>query len=477
MMTGISRSIGALFLAGALGLVVTATPGPLSPPQQPGQPQAPAQTPQAPPPPPQQPSEVTTTITGGPGAPTRLAVPDFLAGSGDAETAAIAKTIAQVLYDDLAFEREFALIPRDTYSTIPPARSFDDVPFDRWRELGADGLIIGTVQKSGAGIHVEVRLLNVRTSAQAFGNRYDGSSANPRLYAHTISDELHMNQRGLRGVARTKLAFASDRDGERIGGTVETRNAKEIYISDYDGAGQKRVTTGRSLNIQPSWSPDGRSVAYTSFRRGLPNIFVSHIYQGTLDEFPRAPGGKENFQPTWSPDGMRMAFWSTRDGNPELYVADRDGSNVRRLTTSPGADESPTWSPSGQQLAFASDRTGSPQIYIVGVDGLGLRRLQTGDAYAARPTWSPLPFNEIAYSARTGPGQDIKVVDVGTGQVRSLTFGEGSNESPTWAPNGRHLAFVSTRSGKTQVFVMARDGKNVTQITTVGNNYYPDWSR
>ena len=105
---------------------------------------------------------MTTTISGGPGAPTRLAVPDFIALSADAETATIAKMIAQVLFDDLAFEREFALIPRDTYSTIAAAKSFEDVPFDRWRELGADGVVVGTVQKVGAGIHVEVRLFNVQ---------------------------------------------------------------------------------------------------------------------------------------------------------------------------------------------------------------------------------------------------------------------------------------------------------------------------
>jgi TolB protein len=461
-MTVMTRSIGVLALGASLSLAALAAP---QQPSQEGQP------------PPQQPSDITTTITGGPGAPTRIAVPDFIALTPDADTAATAKTIAQVLYDDLAFEREFALIPRDTYNTIPAAKSFDDVLFDRWRELGADGIVVGTVQKMGAGVQLQVRLFNVRSHAQAFGREYSGSSANPRVYAHTVADQLHETQRGLKGVARSKLAFASDRDGERLGGTVESRNVKEIYISDYDGAAQKRVTTGRSLNIQPSWSPDGNAVAYTSFRRGLPNIFVSHIYQGTLDEFPRAPDQKENFQPTWSPDGTKVAFWSTRDGNPELYISNRDGSNVRRLTMSPGADESPTWSPSGTQLAFTSDRTGSPQLYTIGADGLGLRRLTTGDAYAARPTWSPLPFNEIAYSARTGPGYDIKVIDVASGQVRTLTFGEGSNESPVWAPNGRHLAFVSTRSGKSQVFVMARDGKNVTQITTVGNNYYPDWSK
>jgi TolB protein len=462
-MTGMLRSIGVLPFAAALGLVALAAPQDAPPPQAPATPQ--------------QPSEITTTISGGPGAPTRVAVPDFIALSPDAETVSITKMIAQVLYDDLAFEREFSLIPRDTYATIAAAKSFEDVPFDRWRELGADGLVVGTVQKVAAGIHVEVRLFNVRTHAQAFGKEYNGAAANPRLYAHTVSDELHMSQRGLRGVARSKLAFASDRDGDRMGNTVEARSVREIYISDYDGAGQRRVTTGRSLNIQPNWSPDGRSVAYTSYRRGLPNIFVSHIYQGTLDEFPKAPGQKENFQPTWSPDGTRVAFWSTRDGNPELYIANRDGSNVRRLTTNPAIDESPTWSPSGAQIAFVSDRTGSPQIYTIGVDGLGLRRLTTGDAYAARPVWSPLPFNEIAYTARVGPGYDIKVIDVGSSQVRTLTFGEGTNESPTWAPNGRHIAFTSTRLGKVQIFVIGRDGKNVKPVTTTGNNYYPDWSK
>src|SRR5262245_38304998 len=119
------------------------------------------QQPQAPPPPPQQPTEITTTIVGGPGAAPRLAVPDFIAINPDAETTAMAKTIAQVLFDDIAFEREFSLIPRDTYATIPAAKSFDDLPVDRWRELNADGVIVGTVQKNARGVHVEVRLVNI----------------------------------------------------------------------------------------------------------------------------------------------------------------------------------------------------------------------------------------------------------------------------------------------------------------------------
>jgi TolB protein len=424
----------------------------------------------------QQPSEVSTTISSDQaGAAPRFAVPDFIALSKDAETVDAAQTIGRVLWDDLNFEREFALIPRDVVATIPAATSLADVPFDRWREINADGVIVGTVQKTDLGVRVEVRLFNVRTRQAAFSREYSGSVANRRLYAHTISDEIHQQQRALKGVARSKLTFNSDRDGERIAGTVENRGVKEIYISDYDGENQRRVTTQRSLNINSAWSPDGRSIAYTSYRRGAPTIFVSNIYQGTLEEPTKGAAGQA-FLPAWSPDGTRIAFTSTRDGNSEIYVVNRDGSNVRRLTNSTAIDSTPTWSPSGTQVAFTSDRTGTPQIYIVGADGLGLRQL-THESYADRPTWSPAPYNEIAYTARTGPGNDIKVIELSSGQTRQLTFGEGTNESPSFSANGRHIAFMSTRSGKSQIFTISKDGKDLRQITRVGNNFQPDWSK
>jgi len=162
------------------------------------------------------------------------------------------------------------------------------------------------VQKTGSGIHVEARLLNMKTRQAVFGKGYDGSAANPRLYAHKIADELYQQQRALRGVAETKLTFDSDRDGERMVGTVEKRNVKEIYIADYDGENQRRVTTGRSLNITPKWSPDGRSIAYTSYRHGPGNIFISNIYQGTLEELTKGPS--EN----WLPFRQRTQIAATR---------------------------------------------------------------------------------------------------------------------------------------------------------------------
>ena len=423
---------------------------------------------------PQQPSEIQLVISGEPGTPPRFAVPDFVALSPDA--ADVAKMLGQVLWDDLNFEREFYMIPRDTYSTIPAARTPESVPFAAWRELGADAVVFGTVQKTDASnVRVQVRLFNVRSRQSVFAKEYTGSAMTPRLYAHTISDEIHQQQRALRGVARTKLTFSSDRNREKVAGPVQNRDVKEVYIADYDGENPRRVTTNRQLNITPVWAPDARGIAYTSYRRGYPDIFIALIYQG-LQETP-TNGVGQNWLPIFSPDGTRICFTSNRDGNPELYVMNRDGSNVRRVTNNPAIDTTPTWSPNGTQIAFTSDRAGTPQIYVVGADGLDLKRITMGESYADRPTWAPAPFNEIAFAARTGPGYDIKVYDLAGGQTRQITFGEGSNESPSYAPNGKHIAFMSTRAGKAQIFTITRDGRNLKQVTRTGNNYQPDWSK
>jgi TolB protein len=433
-----------------------------------------------PPPPGQQQSVVAVRIGPDHGGPAKLAVPDFIPLTNDAETVKAAKTIGQVLFDDIAYEKEFYMIPRDIMKTIPPPASADAVQLDRWKEVNTEGLIVGTVRRNGDSVVVEARLLKVATGELALGKQYSGSlksvSDGGRMYAHTFADELHKQQLALRGVARTKLAFSSNRTGEKSQGYVRGRDAANIYFADYDGANETRVTVHPTLDLSPVWSPDGRAIAYTSYRNNYPDIFISFIYEGRLERPAKGTSETKNYLPAWSYDGSKIAYTSALpDGNVEIFVMNRDGSNNRRLTNHPMADATPTWAPTGNQLSFVSDRSGSPQVYIINADGTDMQRIST-ESYCDRPTWSPAPFNEIAYTCRGGGGYQIMLYDFGTRTSKPISDGVGSNESPAFAPNGRHVAFVSDRTGRQQIYTMHRDGSGLRQITRTGTNKYPNWS-
>ena len=288
------------------------------------------------------------------------------------------------------------------------------MPFDRWRELNADGVD----RRHGAEDRRPACASRCGSSTCARGSRrsareYTGSVANPRLYAHTISDEIHQQQRALRGVARTKLTFNSDRDGERMAGTVENRGVKEIYIADYDGENQRRVTTQplAEHQLRPG-RPTARSIAYTSYRRGPPNIFISNIYQGTLEELTKGA------RPELAAGVVARRHAHRVHVDPRRQL--RDLRHEPRRLEPAAADEPSRRSTSRRRGRRPARRSrsrptapGTPQIYVIGADGLGLRQL-THESYADRPTWSPAPYNEIAYAARTGPGNDIKVLDLAT---------------------------------------------------------------
>ena len=433
-------------------------------------------------PPPQQ-TEVSTSLIGSSGGPPKLAIAGFIPLSSDAETVSAAKTIGDVLFDDINYEREYYMIAKDAVATVPKPTSIDQLPLDRWKELNADGVIVGTVRKGPSGIVVQVRLIQVATGKQFFGKEYGGSVANPRRYAHTISDDIYEDQLRLRGVARTKLAFASDRPAELMKGPIRNRDVQEIYIVDYDGANPVRVTTTTTINLAPAWSPDNSAIAYTSWRPAgagsfgvYQDIILSYIQRGERATPASGSPERQNSLPAWSPDGTKIAFTSFRDGNAEIYVMNKDGGGLRRMTNNPMIDTSPTWSPTGSQLAWVSDRTGNPKIYVMNADGTG-QRLLIADGKSDRPTWSRGKFNEIAYASQTGPGYDVKIYSFATGESVKITDGIGTNESPSFSPNGRHIAFTSTRNGKAQLFTIDRDGQNLRQITREGNNKFASWSQ
>ncbi len=250
-----------------------------------------------------------------------------------------------------------------------------------------------------------------------------------------------------------------------------------VYTSDYDGEGATRVTTRGSLNVGPAWSPDGRAIVFQSYPTGFADIYIQKLFEVQVQPARPARGTEraQNLLPSWSPDGSRIAFQSNRDGPYDIYTVKPDGSDLRRLTSDRAWDGSPTWSPNGSQIAFTSDRGGSNQIYFMSADGGPATKLTDEPKKADRPTWA---LDYIAYSAEVpGDGVQLKKIVIGTRQVVQLTTGGVRNESPTVAPNGRHIAFVTNRwGGNEQIAIMDATGENIRQITRTGNNRYPAWS-
>jgi TolB protein len=427
-------------------------------------------------------------VSGVEGARIRLAVSPFVEIEGQRDIAAVA---TEVLRQDLEFEGAFDVLPplagpepAPAEASVVPAdlsvldgRGIAALPRELadWERLGADGLVTGAIRRGASGepVEIHVRVYAVKARAEAFARGYLAPPAQARLAAHAIADELHQAIAGVRGIARTRLAFVSDRGGLRreLGGLM--RPFKEIWIADYDGTNERRVTFDVDMDITPAWSPDGRAIAYTSSRGASQDILVTIPGERRAENITRGLGGR-NYLPSWSPDGARIAFTSGRDGNAEIYAMNRDGSGVRRLTRHWAIDTSPAWSPDGGRIAFTSDRTGRPQIWVMNADGSDARAL-TAERHSDRPTWSTAPYDEIAYVARTKTGYDIKTLDLRTGESRQLTFGEGFNESPAYSPNGRHIAFSSSRRGGQQVWIISRDGSLLRQVTRIGHNTMPAW--
>jgi TolB protein len=177
----------------------------------------------------------------------------------------------------------------------------------------------------------------------------------------------------------------------------------------------------------------------------------------------------------FSPDGQRIAVTLSESGNAEIYVLDRSGAILKQLTNTPFIDTSPTWSPDGSRIAFVSDRDGSPQIWVMAADGSGQRRVTRQGNYNQTPKWIPRKDSPplVAFTARDNNlVYDIFTVDVDTGNIARITQGHGSNRSPTWAPDGRALAYESSRGG---IWISTADGRTEKQVYT-GNATTPAWS-
>jgi len=390
------------------------------------------------------------------------ATPGLSALPGTAANAG--RELEQTLRRDLERSGIFDILGPDQLSVLALTGDLER-DTDQYRSLGASMLLKNEIKLEGDRLVLEGRLIDLASRQTIVGKRYRGTFDLARRMAHTFADEIVLFLTSKRGIALTSVAFYSDRDG-----------FKEVYLMDYDGFDQRRLTAHKSISMSPSWSGQGDAIAYVSFfaERG-PALYLADVASGRKS--PLVTDGSLNASPSFSPDGRQIAFARAIGANIEVFVCNRDGSGVRRLTNSGGIDTNPAWSPSGREIAFTSSRSGTPQIYVMDAEGSNLRRVTFEGEYNDGANWSP-DGTRLAYATRSERNRfDIALLDLVSLAARRLTTGSGSNESPSFSPDGKRIAFTSTRAGGTQIFVLdARDGGSVEQLTSQGSNWAPDWS-
>ncbi len=387
-------------------------------------------------------------------------------GANAADASRISTGIADAMVHDLELSGWFRVLDRSAYIESPQSGiTLGTFDFRDWSTIGAEGLVKGGFSIQGDEVVVELRLFDVFQNKETVGKRYTGRVRDFRRIAHKFVDEIINQFTGVPGVFNTRIAYVSNSGGR----------FKEIFVSHLDGSEKFQVTDNHTINLSPTWSPDGKAILYSSFKDRNQTLFLFELYSGKEIKFtPR--GGGRYLSGKFSPDGQSIVASLEKNGNTNLYLLDRTGNQIRQLTNNSGIDVSPAWSPDGKQIVFVSDRGGSPQIYIMDAAGGNARRLTYSGSYNTSPEWSPRG-DRIVYTGRVGNRFAVFTISADGGEPRKLTSESFDSEDPTWSPDGRFIAFSSNRAGKYHLYVMQASGDNQVRLTgSGGDDTKPSWS-
>lgn len=347
-----------------------------------------------------------------------------------------------------------------------PSRA-EEISYRDFRVVGSEYLVIGQVESLPAGdFRVSYELHDVARGTRLISEVYQPTAAQLRDVAHAISDRIYEQLTGVRGAFSTRILYVTHNRGADY--------PYQLQYADADGARARTVLRSREPIMSPSWSPDGKRIAYVSFEaNGLPGIYIHEL--ATMQRQLVSSFAGINGAPSWSPDGTRLALTLSRDGNPELYMLEIASGKLTRLTTHFAIDTEPKWLPDGQSLVFTSSRGGGPQIYRLDLRDGSVRRVSFEGDYNSNPTVTP-DGRYLAYVHRRNGNFHIAVQDLQRHTFNIVTNTE-QDESPSVAPNGSMIIYATKQRGTGVLQAVSIDGRIKVHLPSKeGEVREPAWS-
>lgn len=355
--------------------------------------------------------------------------------------------LTSIISHDLQRSGRFEVMDEQDLPQRPS--DYDSINFNDWRKLGMENILIGKLNLTDTGDYdISFRLIDVYREKQIAGFRIPAKADLLRRVAHQISDIVFEKLTGIPGAFDTRVAYITVKENKGI-------KTHSLQIADADGYNAQILLESPEPLLSPSWSPDGKKIAYVSFEGKNSAIYIQEILTGQREQISAFAG--INSSPDWSPDGSRLSMTLSKDGNTEIYVMNLNEKSLHRITRHGGIDTEASWSPNGQKLAFTSDRSGGPQIYEVNVAGGIPKRISFEGKYNARPVYSPngkfiTLVHAVAGSYRIG------ILNLANSTINVLTDAR-LDESPSFAPNGGMIIYATTGVRGGQLAAVSTDGR------------------
>lgn len=382
-------------------------------------------------------------------------VPIAIAGFSDEAIAP--QLITSIIKDDLNRSGYFKLI--ETGVSISDTATID---YAEWKNRGVEALAVGSVKKVAEGRYeVRYRLYDIVKGLALSGLSADAPTPRLRLSAHKIADDIYEKLLGIPGIFSTRIAYV-----------MKSGNQFKLVVTDADGADPIDALTSPEPIISPTWSPDGIKIAYVSYERKKPIVYIQNLMTGGKTVVANFKGN--NSAPSWSPDGSKLLVTLSRNAIAQIYSINADGSNLQRLTTSNSIDTEARYSPDGQTIYFVSDRSGGPQIYKMNANGSDVKRLTFKGSYNISPRISP-DGNTLVYVSRRDGVEQVFSTDLISGQELKLSD-TSKDESPSFAPNGRYILYATQFGRKGSLGMVSTDAKVKQKLSIqAGDIREPTW--